>query len=399
MNILNPVRKFTKTSRDFLNNCFSGFGPTMRDRTGAGVANRERRVILFLVLALSLFGLLMIYEASSIYAWRLTQDYAYFFKRQLLYFIVSLCLFFGILAIDLDIFRKQSGKLLLFNIFLLVVVLVMGVKRGGARRWISFLGFNFQPSELLKISFLIYCADYFTRKGALLRSFREGICPLIFVFGLVSLLLLLEPDLGTIIFWLVWLFIMLFVLNAKKRLLFFVLVSGIILSAILVKLYPWRFSRIISYLNPWKDPQGSGYQLIQSQIAYGRGGFLGVGLGESRQKLLFLPAAHTDFIFSIIAEEFGFVGSIAVLLTFFIILFKLLKLTLSCPDIFRRNLSLGVTLIFVLQVAINIGVTCGLLPTKGLPLPFISYGGSNLVVHFILLGLLFNASRTTTYRP
>lgn len=354
---------------------------------------KERKRIFLISFALTLFGLLMIYESSSIYAWKLFQDSAYFFKKQLVYFFLSLLLFFAVLAIDLNFIKRHSGKILIFNIFLLLLVLLIGEKLGGARRWLSFLGVYFQPSELLKVSFLIYSARYFERKGALLRSFKEGFCPLAFISAIVIFLVIIEPDFGTAIFWMIWLFLILFILKAKKRHLFSALSCAIIAGVILITLYPYRFSRISAYLNPWRDPKGSGFQLIQSQIAYGGGGIFGLGLGESRQKFLFLPAAHTDFIFSIIAEEFGFWGSIVVLSVLFIFFFKLFNLNNFLSEPFRKNICLGGALIFGLEIVINIGVTCGLFPTKGLPLPFISYGGSNLVVHYLLLGLLFNASR------
>lgn len=354
---------------------------------------KDRKIIFLIAFSLTLLGLLMIYEASSIYAFKLYQDSAYFFKKQLFYFLLSLLLFFSLLPMDLNFFRKHSDKILIFNILLLSLVLLFGKRIGGARRWVSFLGVNFQPSELLKVSFLIYCAHYFERKGALLRSFKQGFCPLVFITAICVFLIIVEPDFGTAVFWMFWLFLMLFILGAKKRHLFSLFASTIVVGAIFVTLYPYRFSRITTYLNPWQDPKGSGFQLIQSQIAYGGGGIFGLGLGESKQKFLFLPAAHTDFIFSIIGEEFGFIGSSAVLLVLFIFFLKIFKLSNSLSDPFRKNICLGGALIFGLEIVINIGVTCGVFPTKGLPLPFISYGGSNLVVHYLLLGLLFNASQ------
>ncbi|MEM7816580.1 MAG: FtsW/RodA/SpoVE family cell cycle protein, partial [Candidatus Aenigmatarchaeota archaeon] len=185
----------------------------------------------------------------------------------------------------------------------------------------------------------------------------------------------------------------LFLHRAKKRHLIFVVVFGVLISFFLIRTHPYRFRRISAYLSPFTDPLDIGYQIVQSQIAYIEGGLLGRGLGESRQKLFFLPAAHTDFIFSIIAEEFGLLGSLGFIFLFFIIFNKMVNIAKLIEDRFRRGILWGIILILFLEVIINIGVSCGVFPTKGLPLPFVSYGGSNLVIHYILLGIFFNSSR------
>ncbi len=353
----------------------------------------DRRFILIAVLALTFFGILMVYESSSIYAFKITSDAAYFFKRQLLFFIIGLVSFALALLIDLDFLKEHSKELLLFTFFLLAGVLLFGKRSGGARRWLEIAGFSIQPSEFLKISFLTYCADYYSRKRGLLRDAGLGLFPLGVVLGVICLFLLLQPDLGSAIFWVSWTILFLFFFKARNKHLALIVICGIVVVFFLIKLYPYRFRRIIAYLNPFADPSGSGFQLIQSQIAYGAGGIWGVGLGESIQKLSFLPAAHTDFVFSIIAEEFGLWGSLGLIAVFFIIFHKMFRIAGYAANRFREGVLWGIIFIFFLEVVINIGVSCGLLPTKGLPLPFISYGGSNLVVHYILLGLFFNASR------
>jgi len=355
--------------------------------------NKERKLLFIFALSFTLFGMLMVYEASSIYAWRLTADGGYFFKRQMVCFFLGLALFFSVLALNLRDLRRYFRPALIFNIILLLIVLLAGKSSGGARRWLSLFGFNLQPSEFLKVSFMLYCTDYLQRKGPLIRNFKKGLLPLFVISGLAFLLVVLEPDLGTVIFLSLWMFAMLFIHNARMRHLVLIFLVGLCLSGILVKLYPYRFARITAYFDPWKDPRGSGFQLIQSQIAYGSGGLWGVGLGESKQKLLYLPAAHTDFIFSIIAEEFGYAGSLA-LLAFFVFFFMIImRMAGKMRDPFLSALCRGIGLIFGLEFAINIGVTCGLFPTKGLSLPFISYGGSSLIAHYLLLAVLFNASR------
>lgn len=359
---------------------------------------KERRFIFITIFAIALFGLLMVYESSSIYAFRATSDAAYFFKKQLCFFLIGLTFCFLTLFIDLEFLKRYNKELLLFTILCLVFVFLFGRKIGGARRWLYLGGFSIQPSEMLKISFLLYCADYCRRKKRIIENVKLGLIPLGFVLAGVCVLLILQPDLGTAIFWTIWTILFLFIFKARKRHLILIILLGITISFFLIKLQPYRFRRITAYLSPFSDPMGAGFQLIQSQIAYGAGGIFGVGLGESIQKLFFLPAAHTDFIFSIIAEEFGLWGSLGFVFLFFLLFHKMFKIAENSRDEFKKRILWGVILIFFLEVVINIGVSCGLFPTKGLPLPFISYGGSSLVIHFILLGLFFNASRVDKNR-
>ena len=246
---------------------------------------------------------------------------------------------------------------------------------------------------MLKITFLLYCTDYCCRKKGLIKNVRLGLIPLGLILFLVCVLLILEPDLGTAVFWVLWTILFLFIFGARQKHLLFVFLSGTIITFFLLKWYAYRVSRIIVWFERFSDPRGAGVKLIQSQIAYGVGGFWGVGLGEGLHKLFFLPAAHTDFIFSIIAEEFGLWGSLGLIFVFFVIFHKMFKIAKFSQDDFHKGLLWGIVFIFFLEITINIGVSCGLFPTKGLPLPFISYGGSSLVVHYILLGLFFNASR------
>ena len=356
---------------------------------------KERRFIFAAVLAITLFGVLMIYESSSIYAFKTTDDPAHFFKRQFFSFLVGLGLFFGCLRLDLDFLRKYNKEFLALTILLLLMVIFFGKRAGGARRWLSLGVLNFQASELIKISFLLYCADYYRRKRNLITSLKLGLMPFLIVLGFLCFMVLLQPDLGTAIFWVAWAILFLFLAGAKKKHLAIIILAGVVLSLILIWAYPYRFRRVVAYFRPFSDPQGAGFQLIQSQIAYGEGGIWGVGLGAGRQKLFFLPAAYTDFVFSIIAEEFGLIGSLGLLGVFFLIFHKMFKIAASGRGAFRRGILWGTVFIFFIEVVANIGVSCGLFPTKGLPLPFMSYGGSNLVVHYILLGLFFNASRQT----
>ncbi|MDD5194348.1 MAG: putative lipid II flippase FtsW [Candidatus Omnitrophica bacterium] len=353
---------------------------------------RERRLIFAIVLFLAFSGTLIVYESSSIYAYKISADPAYFFTRQFSYLLVGLALFFCTLFVDLEFLRKYNKEFLGITIILLVAVLIIGRRAGGAKRWFHFPLFNFQPSEALKITYLIYCAEYFRRKGNLMRFFKTGPLPLGLILVIVCSLLVLEPDLGTAIFWVIWTLLFLFLYKGRKSHLLLIFLLGAAVSFFLVAFFPYRFRRITAYLNPFADPRNTGFQIIQSQIAFGEGGIMGVGLGEGRQKLFFLPAAHTDFIFSIVGEEFGLIGSLGLLLVFFILFNKMVALAKQSRDEFRGGILWGIIFIIFLEVSINIGVACGIFPTKGLPLPFMSYGGSNLITHFILLGLFFNAS-------
>lgn len=353
---------------------------------------KQRRFIFATVIVLTLFGLLMVYESSSLYAYKTTQDAAFFFKKQFIFFLISLASFFLMLLVDLEFLRKHAKEFLFVTLLILVLLLIIGKKAGGAKRWFHFFGFNLQPSEFLKVFFTIYCIDYIVKRKNSIRVFSKLI-PLWIILGFMCTILVLQPDLGTAVFWVIWTLAVLFLFRARKKHLGFVVLVGFLACIFLVTFYSYRFRRITGYLNPFADPRDSGFQLIQSQIAYGQGGLLGVGFGEGRQKLFFLPAAHTDFIFSIIAEEFGIVGSFTMLLIFFIIFHKMYNIAKKSEDDFRKGLLFGIILIFFLEVTINIGVSCGLLPTKGLSLPFISYGGSNLITHYMLLALFFNASR------
>jgi len=355
--------------------------------------NRQRKFLFLSVFCLSLLGLLMIYSASCVYALKVHGDGAYFFKKQFLFLLISLGVFFAVLLMDIDWLKKHNKEFYLSTIILLLIVLLVGRKAGGSRRWIYIFGFNFQPSELLKLTFLIYASDYFVRKGIAIKYFKDGLVPFISVSVCTFSLILLQPDLGTVVFWLVWIFFMFFIVGVRKRHLFFLLSFGFIACLVLVLTRNYRFDRLISYFNPWADPRGSGFQLVQSQIAFGHGGLLGVGLGASKQKLLFLPAAHTDFIFSIIGEEFGFLGVSLILSLYFIIFTKIINIANAIKADFFKYICLGIGLIFVLEVTINIGVTCGVFPTKGMTLPFLSYGGTSLLVHYALLGLFFNITR------
>jgi len=284
-----------------------------------------------------------------------------------------------------------------FSIILLVLVLIphIGREAAGARRWFRIGPINFQPSELAKIAILVYLADLLTRKEKVIRSFLYGYLPPVLALGFVLGLVLLEPDLGTAIAISAIGLLMLFVSGVRPLYIFASIMASIPALYILLFRVPYRRKRMMIFLNPWSDKRGAGFQIIQSFIALGSGGIFGVGLGQSRQKLFYLPASHTDFIFSIIGEELGFIGAASVVVLFILFVWEGMKITFRAEGQFERLLSMSLVCLIALEAIINIGVTAGVLPTKGLPLPFISYGGTSLVFHLTAVGLLLNIAKSS----
>ncbi len=362
--------------------------------------SRNTRINLFIAtFILICVGTVMIYSASSIYSWERYKDSLFFLKRRLVFLGIGLILTILVMSFDYKKLRRWAKPLLALSIALLVLVLIPHIGRevSGARRWFKILFFSFQPSELANMAVIIYVADFIARKSEYIKTFWQGFVPPILVLGATALLIVVQPDLGTVLALGIVVFIMLFIAGVRvSYLLSLILVS---LPALYVLLFsvPYRRMRMMAFLNPWADPKGSGFQVIQSQVALGSGGIFGVGLGHSRQKLFYLPAAHTDFIFSIIGEELGLLGTVGVIILLIIFIQQGLKIIKNSADKFGYFLSLGLVLIISLKAVINIGVSCGILPTKGLPLPFISYGGSSFIFDMISVGILMNIARTGEY--
>jgi len=341
----------------------------------------------------------MIYSASSIYAWERYKDGLFFLKRHISFLFIGAALTFLAMGLDYRKFAKFAKPFLAVSLFLLILVLIPGIGRevSGARRWFRFKFISFQPSELANLALIVYAADFIQRKGDMIRTFYRGFLPVISVLGFTAVLILAQPDLGTTVALGAVIFMMLFISGVKPAYLLGTILAGLPLLYVLIFSVPYRRMRIMAFLNPWLDPKGSGFQIIQSQIALGSGGIFGVGLGHSRQKLFYLPAAHTDFIFSIIGEELGLLGTLAVIILFMAFIRQGLKIINNTVDKFGYFLALGLVLMLSFKVVINIGVSCGLLPTKGLPLPFISYGGSSFIFDMVSVGILMNIARTGEY--
>jgi cell division protein FtsW len=361
---------------------------------------RTTRINLFTVsVILTCIGVVMIYSASSIYAWERYHDSFFFLKRHLLFLLIGIILTFLVMVIDYRRLKRLAKPLLVLSLILLVLVLIPHIGRevSGARRWFRFKFISFQPSELASMAVIIYVADFIDRKGNMIKSFIRGFLPPISVLGLTALLIVVEPDLGTTMALGAVILSMLFVAGVRMQYLLGLILASLPALYLLLFRVEYRRARMLSFLNPWLDAQGSGFQIIQSQIALGSGGIFGLGLGHSKQKLFYLPAAHTDFIFSIIGEELGLLGTIGVIVLFIIFIREGLKIIKNATDKFSYFLALGLVLMISLRAIINIGVSCGILPTKGLPLPFISYGGSSFIFDLVSVGILINIARTGEY--
>ena len=361
---------------------------------------RNIRISLFTVaVILMCVGVVMIYSSSSIYAWERYKDGFFFLKRHLIFMLIGGVLTFYFMSIDYHKLRQYSRPLLIISLILLVLVLIPGLGRevSGARRWFRFKFISFQPSELASLAIIVYVADFISRKGNLIKSFFKGFLPPMCVLGFCAALIIVQPDLGTTISIGAVVLIMLFVAGVRPAYLLSLILVSLPALYLLVFHVAYRRARILAFLNPWLDPKGSGFQIIQSQLALGSGGIFGVGLGHSKQKLFYLPAAHTDFIFSIIGEELGLIGTIGVIMLFIIFIQQGIKVIKNTPDKFGYFLALGLVAMIAFRAAINIGVSCGVLPTKGLPLPFISYGGSSFIFDMVSVGILVNIARSGEY--
>ncbi len=357
---------------------------------------KSSNLLLIVTFILIGFGLVAIYSTSAIFAEERFGDGLFFLERQLLWVLLGLVVMLIAWRIKYKWIRVLSNPLLFLTFTLLVLVLLpqFGREAGGAQRWLRIGGgFSFQPSELAKLALLIYLADYLVRKQDRLKSFSRGFLPPLLMVGGIAGLIFLQPDMGTGVFLGMISFFLLFIAGVKIIHLTGLALFFLSVFYFLVITADYRLRRILTFFDPGKDPLGAGFQLAQSFLALGSGGIRGVGLGESRQKLFYLPAAHTDFIFSIVGEELGFLGTVSLIILFLVFLWAGMRIASRASDLFGYLLGAGITLTIVLQAIINMGVATGTLPTTGIPLPFISFGGSSLLFSLAGVGLLLNISR------
>lgn len=351
--------------------------------------------MLLAIAGLLALGMTMVLSTSYLHSQERYGDGIYFFRKQLIAMAAGALALVTCSMAPSALYRRSAYPLLAISFIILAMVLIpgIGVSRGGARRWIMFAGFTFQPSELAKLSIVLYLAHSMAKKEQLIRTFSFGVLPHLIVSGAFAGLLLLEPDFGTALILTMLLYFMLFIGGVRMSHLLATALLALPGLAYVMMTAEYRLRRLMTFLDPWSDASGSGFHVIQSLIAFGSGQWFGRGLGESRQKLLYLPEAHTDFVYSVIGEELGLLGALAVLALFAVIIVRGLRLTAKIEEPFDQYLAFGLTVLIGLQALIHMGVVMGLMPTKGLVLPFISYGGSAMVINLMEAGILLGLSR------
>ncbi|WP_243289968.1 stage V sporulation protein E [Bacillus sp. FJAT-47783] len=356
-------------------------------------------ILLIITISLLAIGLIMVYSASAVWAAYKFDDSFFFAKRQLLFAGLGIIAMFFIMNVDYWTWRTWAKVLLIICFILLVAVLIPGVGmvRNGSRSWIGVGAFSIQPSEFMKLAMIAFLAKFLSENQKKITSLKKGLVPTLslvfFAFGII----MLQPDLGTGTVMVGTCIAMIFIAGARISHFVGLGIIGLVGFAGLILSAPYRIKRITSFLNPWEDPLGSGFQIIQSLYAIGPGGLFGLGLGQSRQKFFYLPEPQTDFIFAILAEELGFIGGTLILLLFSLLLWRGIRIALGAPDLYGSFLAVGIIAMIAIQVMINIGVVTGLMPVTGITLPFLSYGGSSLTLMLMAIGVLLNISRYARY--
>lgn len=357
---------------------------------------KKFNLLLFLsILAISIFGLIMIYSASYIWAEYKFHDPFKFVKNQGLFFLIGIVLMILISRIDFRIYQKHANKILGLCILLLILVLIPGVGtvRNGSRSWFGIGSFGIQPSEFTKLGLIIFTSKYLCKNEKDMKSVKKGVLPILGLTLSIFGLIMLQPDFGTGTIIVMTIIGILFVGGVSFKFFFKIGIVGAVGIIGLIAIAPYRLARILSFLDPWKDPLGSGFQIIQSLYAIGPGGLLGLGFGNSIQKHFYLPEPQTDFIFSIISEEFGFMGVLIVATLFVTIIISGFKIAMKCEDLFGKYMAFGITFGLAFQALLNLMVVVGLIPVTGVTLPFLSYGGSSLLITLCSMGILLNISR------
>ena len=353
------------------------------------------KILLYSVIIISLFGLLMIYSSSNIWAEYKFNDSFHYVKYQGIFFIIGLILMWIVSKIDYKLYYQKSNAIIITCFILLILVLIPGIGsvRNGSRSWFGIGSLGIQPSEAAKLGLIIFTSKYLSNSNKFVKSYTQGVFPILGITLLFFGLIMLQPDLGTGVILVIAIISLLFIAGVNMK--FFLAGGGvgIIGIVVLIIIAPYRMDRITSFLDPWKDALGTGFQIIQSLYAVGPGGLLGLGFGNSIQKHFYLPEPQTDFIFSIIAEEFGVAGALIVVGLFSIILWRSIKISLNTKDLFSKYLSFGMFFQIIFQALMNLMVVIGLIPVTGVTLPFLSYGGSSLLITMISMGILLNISR------
>ncbi|AIE59561.1 stage V sporulation protein E [Bacillus methanolicus] len=356
-------------------------------------------ILIIVTFTLLAVGLIMVYSASAVWAEYKFNDSFFFAKRQLLFAGVGIIAMFFIMNVDYWTWKTWAKVLLLICFVLLLLVLIPGIgnERNGSRSWIGVGAFSIQPSEFMKLAMIAFLAKFLSERQKKITSFKYGLAPSLALVFSAFALIMLQPDLGTGTVMVGTCLVMIFIAGARISHFVGLGLIGVAGFVGLVLSAPYRIKRITSFLDPWQDPLGTGFQIIQSLYAIGPGGLFGLGLGQSRQKFFYLPEPQTDFIFAILAEELGFIGGSLVLLLFSLLLWRGIRIALGAPDLYGSLLAVGIIAMIAIQVMINIGVVTGLMPVTGITLPFLSYGGSSLTLMLMAIGVLLNISRYARY--
>jgi len=364
------------------------------DRNG----HEPDKVLMVTVGIIVVFGLIMLSSATSAFAYATkAQDSYYFFKHQLFGLSLGIIAFFILSKIDYHFWRRYALGFLFFSIFLLLLVFIPGLSAnyGKARSWINVFGFSLQPSEFVKISFLLYLSAWLESRRERLHDLKEGIGPFLVVLGIIAILMLLQPDLGTLLIISITSLLVYFVGGGRKRHILIIALIGILALMVLVRIKPYQADRFKCFMDPDYSSSDICYQVNQSLIAVGSGGFWGRGLGASRQKFMYLPEVSGDSVFPIIGEEAGFLFSGGLIGLYLLLFYRGYKIAKNAPDHFGRNLAIGIVSWLVLQAVINIGGMINFMPMTGVPLPFVSYGGSAMLAALAAIGVLVNISKHT----
>ncbi len=367
-------------------------------RKAAKTQHRMDYAILLTVTLLCAFGLVMVFSASYYYAQNTAStnyDGYYYIRKQAVYLALGYPTM--ILLSFFDYKRLEGFKVIgmLISLVLLVAVLIFGHELNGAKRWLVIAGQSIQPSEVAKFGMMLYMCAFMSKKHAVMKSFKYGMLPMLLVIGVVCGLVMLQPNMSMAVIMGMLGYALLFVGGCDGKQMILLLIAAIGAFVLLAVIEPYRLERLTSFTDPWKDPLRTGYQLIQSFYAIGSGGLFGRGLNNSRQKLLFLTYGESDFIFAVVCEELGFFGALAILLAYGFIIYRGIRVALRCRDRFGSLLAAGITVVFAIQIFVNIGVVTGAFPTTGQALPFISAGGSSMVIFLAAMGVLLNISRST----
>ncbi|WP_267893613.1 stage V sporulation protein E [Virgibacillus senegalensis] len=367
----------------------------MAEKWFKGAKNSPDYLLAFTILLLLSIGVIMVYSASAIWGEYKFDDGFFFVKRQLLFAGAGIAAMLVVMNVPYSSWQKYAKPLLFICFLLLLAVLVpgIGLVRGGARSWIGVGAFSIQPSEFMKLGLIIFLSTYLASNQKYITSFKKGFFPALLLIFTAFGLIMLQPDLGTGVVLVLTCFVMLFVAGAKLSHFAGLAVLGIAGFLGLILSAPYRINRITAFLNPWEDPLGNGFQIIQSLYAIGPGGLMGLGLGQSLQKFFYLPEPHNDFIFAILAEELGFIGGTFLIILFGVFLWRGIRISLAAPDTFGSLLGLGIVGMVTIQIMINVSVVIGLIPVTGITLPFLSYGGSSLTLTLCSMGILLNISR------